>query len=574
MGLRALFAPVTTYRLELSVFGVLALLIALASLAIPWLAARMLAEIIAGIDAGLAHTAVVLLAVVAGLALLCIANGLLASSLETRIEADLRVNLLGHVQRLPLGFFDHNRQGDLLALLTREISCLSSAVANALAVTPAAVLVGTGTIMILFVTHPAIACILLVLLLVFVGVLARLGVQVRSFSANVQQAEAGVFAAAADSLENMQDIKGLVREEERLGVFNQVTGKARRLKVLARKWDTVLPAATLFATACTVIAILLVLDQSEWSNRLTLAQVLSLLFYTCLLGGAVCAMAQSYLRLASAQGALGRLQHVLQEAPEAGYGPIAQSRGQGAWISFRDVWFSYRGQEDTLRSLELDIKSGEIVGLAGDVGAGKTTIAQLLMGFYQPRHGQILLNGVDISTMNVRELRQSIGYVPERPILQCGTVRDNLLLGLENVTEAAIEQACGLAQAHDFIIGLPKGYHTETGDRGVRLSQGERKRIALARILLRNSPIIILDGIAGICDHDDGAALLHACRGTLADRTVILISRRVQNLAFADRILMLANGGINTVARRPSLISIASDEPTRGRGANAVVRNS
>jgi ATP-binding cassette subfamily B protein/subfamily B ATP-binding cassette protein MsbA len=230
------------------------------------------------------------------------------------------------------------------------------------------------------------------------------------------------------------------------------------------------------------------------------------------------------------------LQRVLQQNPERGYSAtFRHERCRGA-VSFRDVHFAYPGREGTLKGASFDIAPGEVVALTGENGAGKSTLVSLLMRFYLPEQGQIALDGVDISLLNLTNMRGHIGYVPQTAFLFNATVKENIQFGL-NCDLKKIEEACDLAQAREFISALPYGFDTQIGDHGVRLSGGQRQRIALARALLSDLP--------------GEAAFVEACKTALVGRTVILITHRPASLALADRTLTVIDGKVVAASRFP-----------------------
>ncbi|MWV26963.1 ABC transporter ATP-binding protein [Aurantiacibacter rhizosphaerae] len=572
MGLRSLLLHAWAYRKDLALIIALSMLGSAASLSIPWLAARLLGGVIEIRSDQLALMVVLLIVALIIFTGLRITSALVSGVVGSKIEADFREDIYAHVQRLPLGFFDHNRQGDLLALLTWEVSRLSAFLSSTLTSVPAALMTGAGALVILFVLDPLLAFLLPVLLPLYYVTLKVVGRRLRTLATQVQQAEANVFAIAEEDLEMLPAIKAFAREKVRLATYRKVVNKARRLKIHEQKIYAVMGPTLTLITSLAAVVLLLFAYQGVVSDRMSMTELFSFLFYATLLTGPVGSLADLYGQLNSARGTLERLHHVLREAPEPGYANARNNRRFRGWITFSNVWFSYRDRDDTLRDLNLEISAGEIVALVGDNGAGKSTIVKLLLGFYLPREGEIRLDGTDVRDVSLRQLRRSIGYVPQRPLLHNGTVKDNLVLGLKDISEQDVERACRLAQAHDFITRLPKGYATRIGDHGVRLSGGQRQRIALARALLSDPPILVLDEATSMYDLEGEAAFVEACQNALLGRTVILITHRPASLALADRILTISDGEIvgeemrnsyNSESAAPSLAT--SMDRSKGR---------
>jgi ABC-type multidrug transport system fused ATPase/permease subunit len=217
-------------------------------------------------------------------------------------------------------------------------------------------------------------------------------------------------------------------------------------------------------------------------------------------------------------------------------------------VRFDQVSFAYPGRGPVLRHVSLDIQPGEKVALVGDNGAGKTTLMNLMLRFIDPDEGRITLDGHDIATLQVQDLRRQIGVVPQRAALFNGTIRANIAFGADAADDDAILRAVRLAQADAFIAALPDGLDTEIGDHGVRLSGGERQRISLARALVKDPPILLLDEATSMFDLDGEAAFIAAGERAFAGRTVIFITHRPASLAIADRMFRVADGKLSEIA--------------------------
>ena len=542
MEFSTLLAYALPYRGRLGLVVLLSLLGSLAGLGVPWLAAQLLGGLI---DTNLTNinsiVALLLIALVA-LTSLNIAGALVSSLVANRIQADFRNDIYAHVQKLPLSFFDQSRQGDLLALMTWEVSRLSSFISGTLTSVPAAFLTAVGAMSILLSLEPLTAAIIPLLVPSYFISLKLIGRRLRSLAKNVQEAEASIFASAEENLEILPAIKAFAQEELRLADYAQKVDQARGLNVREQRIYAVLGPAMSFVTALAAIAIVLLIGKSVAESAMTSTELFSFLFYAALLTRPVGSLADLYGQFQIARGTLERLQAVLKHQAEPGYtaqGCLENCRGS---ISFKNVSFAYPGRKATLNDINVDINSGEVIALTGNNGGGKSTIVNLLLGLYTPHRGNIAIDGVDITELNVQQMRCQIGYVPQRPLLFNGTINDNICFGLEAVDHGAIERAATLAQASEFIQQLPQGYNTEIGDHGVRLSGGQRQRIALARALLKDPPILILDEATSMYDLEGEAAFVDACKTALTGRTVILITHRPASLALADRIINVEMG--------------------------------
>lgn len=554
----ALLEHARPYRGRLAVVVLISLLGSLAGLAIPGLAGHLLGGLVdskshtAGPfdtnSLGLGTIALLLVSALICLTGLTIASALASGVVANRIQTDFRRDIYAHIQRLTLTFFDQSRQGDLLALMTWEVSRLSVFISGTLTAVPAALLTSAGAVALLFTIDPLLAALVPLLVPAYYLTLKLIGRRLRALAQGVQEAEAGIFAAAEEDLELLPAIKAFAREDSRLGAYTRCLEEARMLSLREAGIYAALGPAISLVTALAAVALLLLAGGRVAEGGMTQTDLFSFLLYAALLTRPVGALANLYGQLQTAKGTLARLQRVLAEGEEPGYAAKGRLQGRHGAIAFRDVCFAYPGRRETLQGVDLEIAKGEVIALTGENGAGKSTIVNLLLGFYQPGRGRITLNGVDIATLDIRRLREAIGYVPQRPLLFNGSVRENIAFGLEGVTEDELARAARLAQALPFIEDLPSGFETEIGDHGVRLSGGQRQRIALARALLKDPPILILDEATSMYDLEGEAAFIEACKTALVGRTVIIITHRPASLALADRTLHLDDGRIVTVS--------------------------
>ena len=262
--------------------------------------------------------------------------------------------------------------------------------------------------------------------------------------------------------------------------------------------------------------------------------------------GAVAALADVYGQWQSASGAAGRLREAFAQAPEPEGGSRELHDPHGE-IAFEQIVFAYPGRDPVLCGLDLRIAAGETVAITGANGAGKSTLAHLLLRFADPQQGRILFDGIDLRDLSTRSLRGHIGLVAQHVLLFNATVADNIAYGRSGATREQIEQAAKAARAHDFVGRLPQGYDTVIGDQGVKLSGGQKQRLSLARALLRDPSVLVLDEATAMFDPDGEREFIRECRDLFAQRTVILITHRPASLALADRVLRLDGGRLHEV---------------------------
>ena len=539
---RFLMAFAAPYRWQLILVGALTLANSLVMLAVPWLAGHAISEVIVRGGPSTARLAAVLLGVLGAAALLNFAIAFVSGRTATRLLADLRLMIYSHLQRLPLEFHEQGRMGDLLALMTNEITFLSDFVMGSFASTPSRIITVIGAVVLMIRIDPALALLAPLLFPIYYGVLRLIGRRLRSLARQRQQAEAELVGLAEENLQMLSAIKSFAREECEAARYRFQIDQAGELVWQERKIQAALQPVLSLLSAGTAVALLMLAGQSLHTGTMTTAQMFSFLLYAALLTQPVSHLAMAYGQIQTARGALARLRSVLNEKPEPGYGAGGRLTTAKGAIEFRQIGFAYSGRDKTLDNLNLQIAAGETVALIGQNGAGKSTIISLLLRFYDPDQGVILLDGQDISGIQVQDLRNQIALVPQRPLLFNGTIRANIGFGRENASDGQIEAAVRLAQAYDFIQALPQGFDTVIGDHGVKLSGGQRQRIALARALIKDPQILILDEATSMYDLDGESAFVAASLTALAGRTVILVTHRPGSLALADRVIALENG--------------------------------
>jgi len=341
-------------------------------------------------------------------------------------------------------------------------------------------------------------------------------------------------------------IKAFATEAYHRAGFSNAAEKSRQLAVGQARLNAVISPIVSLLAALAAIGVLMVASDQLSDGQSSPADLFAFLLYAALLTRPVGSLANIYGSYQIARGTLERLEDVLAIDEEPGYAaPVRLEKAQGR-IQIEKLSFAYPGRDEVFSGVDLDIAPGEIVALTGENGVGKSTLVRLMLGFYAPQKGRILLDGTDIAELQVQDLRRQFGYVPQRSLLFNGSVAQNIIFGQErgDRQDRDLEKAARLAQADAFIDTLSQGYETEIGDNGVRLSGGQRQRIALARALYRDPPIYILDEATSMYDLESEAAFVENCIEALKGRTVIIITHRPASLALADRVLKVGARGI------------------------------
>jgi len=550
--LRALFAFAAPHRLALAVSGLMMLIESAAALLVPWAAgvltdAMLRPADVATTSAGPTGVGVVLagmLGLFALQALLKFGTTYILGNAADQIIADLKIRLYDHLQALPLAYYHQRRLGDTLALLTNDVYVLSGFISGtALALLPLLVTAG-GAVLLMFRIRPTLALAAVILIPLFYLLTKIFGRRLRPLAAQLQEEYATSIAIAQENLGMLPAIKTFTREQQESFRYRAQIDRIFRLNVKQRGIYAALEPLAQLIAAIGIVLVLAFASADLGEGRLAPAQLVSFLLYAALLTRPVAGLADVYGQTQMARGAFDRLRQALEEPPEpAAHLGISLPAVKGD-IEFRGVSFGYEGRPPALESVDLHIAAGETVAITGPNGAGKSTLGHLLLRLHDPSGGNILIDGIDTATVSLASLRRQIGVVPQHVLLFNATVRDNIAYGRSEPSQAEIEGAARAARAHQFISALPDGYDTLVGDRGVKLSGGQQQRLALARALVKDPAILILDEATAMFDPQGEAEFLQACHDVLKRRTVLLITHRPASLAAADRIVRMEQGRI------------------------------
>lgn len=547
--MRMLLTLARPHARALALVAALTLASSATTLTIPWLAGHLAGRLIETGQAGTARLAgLLVLAFIASAALAAIVQ-IVSGDTAARLLADLRSRLYDHLQSLPLAWHVGHRQGDVLALTTTEVAHLGNFLTSTLVGVPPLLLTAAGAALLMLRIDTSLALLVPILIPVYVVLLKLVGRRLHTLAVCEQEADAQVLALAQNNLGAIAAIKSYAREELESARYRRRVEIARLFTTrLGRLQAVVEPAGTLVASLA-ALALLMLIGSHLHEGRLSGEELFSFLFYAALLTRPIGDLAQTWGEVQVARGTLARMATVLATAPEPGYAITGTLPPLHGAIRFEKVDFGYPGRGRVLRGFDLAIEAGEKVALLGDNGAGKSTLVALLLRLYDCQAGRITLDGHDIADISVQALRRQIALVPQSPQLLSGTVRANIAFGRHGATRADVEAAARRADAWDFITALPQGFDTQIGDRGVRLSGGQGQRIALARALLKNAPIVVLDEATSMYDPQGEDRFVETCTRILADRTVLIITHRPASVALADRVIRL-QGDATTIGNR------------------------
>ena len=535
--------------------GIVALLLvgSLIAIATPWLAGLLTASILSGDSAAISPA--VLLAAWLGLvalrSLVSLVAGYTIGSTGQQITAELRNRLYQHMQALPMSYHHDRRRGDTLSLLHADAAAIGGFVTGTLVQLLPALATFAGALAVMAWVAPLFAALALAVLPAFYLLVRMAGRGLRPLSRAWIDANSRLHSLADENLGMLPAIKAFGREELERGRFEAATGEllgVSRRQLLAQ--SAMGPIASLLG-ALALVGVLWVGNLQIQNGQLSAPELVSLLLYAMLLMYPLNTLSGVYGQLQTALGAAERIASFLAEQAEPADSGKALPDTIAGELRFESLHFAYAGRPPLLRGLDLQIRAGETVALTGTNGAGKSTLALLLLRFMQPQRGRILIDGEDIRDIGMHSLRAAVGLVAQRVLLVNGTVTENIGYGLPGAAQEQIEQAAQTAQAHEFICKLPQGYDTVIGDQGVRLSGGQCQRLSLARALLRDPPILVLDEATAMFDPIGEEVFIERSGALFAHKTILLITHRPASLSLADRVLVLENGRISECSPAP-----------------------
>lgn len=482
----------------------------------------------------------------------------MVTRLGERVVADIRRALFERVIGLSPAFYERIMTGEVLSRITTDTTLIQSIVGSSISVALRNVLMLFGGLALLGLTSPKLTGMVLLVVPAVIVPIVVLGRRLRTLSRENQDWIAASSGNASEALGAVQTVQAFTHETQSTDAFNIVTERAYAIALKRIATRAVMTVIVILLVFSGIVGVLWVGALDVRAGAMSIGELVQFVIYSVIVAGAVGALSEIWGELQRAAGATERLVELLDatdQVQDPATPTTLPSPVRGA-VDFNAVRFHYpsRPGQSALDGVSLHVKPGETIALVGPSGAGKTTIIQLLMRFYDPQSGAILLDGVDIRDIRRTDLRSVMALVPQDPVIFGTTARENIGFGRPDATDEEIEQAALAAAAHDFIITLPQGYDTQLGERGVMLSGGQKQRIAIARAILRDAPVLLLDEATSALDAESERAVQRAVEHLSKDRTTLVVAHRLATVRKADRIVVFDQGRIVAEGTHEALV--------------------
>jgi len=560
-----LFTYIKPYRWQ---FGAGLLFITLSSLStmtFPYLLKKLIDTANPAIGAGQAFTpgriAIAMIVLLGVQMIFSFMRVYLFTSVGELALADIRKDVYRRMIRMPMDFFAQRRVGELSSRISADLGQIQDAVSSVLAEVLRGVLtliIGIGLIFYISTTLTLLMLAVVPLLIVLAIIFSR---RIRKVARQTQDQLADSNTIVQETLLGIGNVKAFSNEWYEIGRYGKSLRQAVKLAIRNGTNRGLMTSFLIFGTFGAIVLVVWYGTGLMQAGKISFGDITAFVVYTAFVGGTMAGFAELYSQLQKTMGATQRVRELLLAEPEpvedheVEPDPAYRLHGQ---VTLKHIGFSYpsRPELQVLNDVSMEVSPGEQVAIVGPSGAGKTTIAALLLRFYEPTHGNVLFDGREAGALPLSQLRKQMAIVPQDVLLFGGTIRENIAYGKPGAGQAEIEMAARQAYAHEFIMSFPDGYDTIVGERGVKLSGGQRQRVAIARAILKDPVILILDEATSSLDSASESLVQEALENLMLNRTSFVIAHRLSTIRNADRIIVLEKGTVRESGTHQELISI------------------
>ncbi|MBP0973109.1 MAG: ABC transporter ATP-binding protein, partial [Oscillospiraceae bacterium] len=476
--------------------------------------------------------------------------------LGVRVEADMRADIFRHVQQLSFSFFDTHRTGKLMSRMTTDLFEITELAHHGPENVLQAGLTLLGAIVILMTVRWELALVLLFILPVLLAVVISLRMKLRKASTYVKEETAEINAAVEGGVSGARTVKAFANENVEMEKFRVSNERFKKSKRVYYRWFGLFNSATEFTVAAMQVIVFAVGGYFIMKGRMDLADLVAFSLYVSIFTTPIRKLIFFVEQFETGRAGFERFLEIMrtpaavEDAPDA-----TELETVTGDVEYRDVGFHYDKGPAVIEHVDLHIAPGETLALVGPSGSGKTTLSQLLLRFYDVTEGAVLVDGHDIRSVTQASLRKHIGIIQQDVFLFADTVRENIRYGRPDATDEEVAHAAMLAAIHDEILAMPEGYSSFVGERGVMLSGGQKQRIAIARVFLKNPPILVLDEATSALDSVTEAAIQRSLEELSSGRTVIVVAHRLSTIRNADHIAVIENEHIAEYGTHEELIA-------------------
>jgi ATP-binding cassette subfamily B protein len=517
---------------------------------------------IAGSVEQLQSAILVLIGLISLLAVGTFSRFYLMSWLGERVSADIRKAVFNRIVTLHPSYFEENRSGELMSRLTTDTALLQSIVGSSFSMALRSVLMLIGGLVMLMVTNLKLTLFVIFSVPIILIPMMIYGRKVRKLAESSQDAIADVGTYAGEIIQNIKVVQSYTHEVKEQLAFADEVEKAFSVAKRRVKQRSYLIAIVIFLTFGAISGMLWVGGMDVLKGEMSGGELGAFVFYAIMVAMSVATVAEVYGELQRAAGSATRLLELLEIESDIKelVSPEVVNKTAKTVITFKNVDFCYPSRPDSaaLNHINLEIPTGNIIALVGPSGAGKTTLFELLQRFYDPQKGSISFNDTDITQLKLTDLRQTMGMVPQHPILFSSDVWHNIRYGNPKASDEEVISAAKRAHAHEFINELPQGYSSFLGEQGVRLSGGQKQRIAIARAILKDPEVLLLDEATSALDAQSEYHVQAALDELMANRTTLIIAHRLATVIHADIIVVMDKGKIVDTGNHKSLLKTST----------------